>query len=55
MLDNPIEGCLEETFSTVISDLGKETVVDLKPGGRKIPVTDDNKVLTTLVDVGPID
>jgi DNA gyrase/topoisomerase IV subunit B len=44
MLDNSIDGVIEETFSTVLSDLGKETTVELKPGGKNIPVTDQNKV-----------
>ncbi|KAH8821030.1 hypothetical protein F5884DRAFT_840412 [Xylogone sp. PMI_703] len=43
MLDNPIEGILEQTFSTEDERFGVVTVEDLKPGGRDIEVTDENK------------
>ncbi|RFU29681.1 hypothetical protein B7463_g6676, partial [Scytalidium lignicola] len=43
MLDNPIEGVLEQTFSTEDERFGVITVEDLKPGGRDIDVTDENK------------
>ncbi|TVY60902.1 E3 ubiquitin-protein ligase RSP5 [Lachnellula suecica] len=43
MLDNPIEGVLEQTFSTEDERFGVVNVEDLKPGGRDIDVTDVNK------------
>ncbi|PBP18622.1 HECT-domain-containing protein [Diplocarpon rosae] len=43
MLDNPIEGILEQTFSTEDERFGQTTVEDLMPGGRDIEVTDANK------------
>jgi len=43
MLDNPIEGVLEQTFSTEDERFGVTQVEDLKPGGRDIDVTDANK------------
>ncbi|KAI1008144.1 E3 ubiquitin-protein ligase [Podosphaera aphanis] len=43
MLDNPIEGILEQTFSTEDERFGQMTIEDLKPGGRDIEVTDANK------------
>ena len=43
MLDNPIEGVLEQTFSTEDERFGVTNVEDLKPGGRDIDVTDVNK------------
>ncbi|TAQ90164.1 hypothetical protein B7494_g1478 [Chlorociboria aeruginascens] len=43
MLDNPIEGVLEQTFSTEDERFGVTNVEDLKPGGRDIDVTDANK------------
>jgi E3 ubiquitin-protein ligase NEDD4 len=43
MLDNPIEGVLEQTFSTEDERFGVTNVEDLKPGGRDIEVTDANK------------
>lgn len=43
MLDNPIEGVLDQTFSTEDERFGVVTVEDLKPGGRDIEVTDENK------------
>lgn len=43
MLDNPIEGVLEQTFSTEDERFGQTTIEDLKPGGRDIDVTDVNK------------
>lgn len=43
MLDNPIEGVLEQTFSTEDERFGQTTIEDLKPGGRDIEVTDGNK------------
>ena len=43
MLDNPIEGVLDQTFSTEDERFGVVNVEDLKPGGRDIEVTDLNK------------
>ncbi|RKF60978.1 E3 ubiquitin-protein ligase RSP5 [Erysiphe neolycopersici] len=43
MLDNPIEGVLEQTFSTEDERFGQTTIEDLMPGGRDIEVTDLNK------------
>lgn len=43
MLDNPIEGVLEQTFSTEDERFGVTNIEDLKPGGRDIEVTDENK------------
>lgn len=37
------DGILELTFSIEADVWGVQKVVDLKPGGRDIPVTDDNK------------
>ena len=43
MLDNSIEGVLEQTFSTEDERFGITQIEDLKPGGRDIDVTDENK------------
>lgn len=43
MLDNSIEGVLEQTFATEDERFGVTNVEDLKPGGRDIEVTDANK------------
>lgn len=43
MLDNPIEGVLDQTFSTEDERFGVTNVEDLKPEGRDIEVTDANK------------
>ncbi len=43
MLDNPIEGVLDQTFSTEDERFGETKIEDLKPGGRDIEVTDANK------------
>jgi len=34
---------LELFFSTTENSFGRNTVIDLKPGGRKLPVTEENK------------
>jgi E3 ubiquitin-protein ligase HUWE1 len=44
MLDNSIEGVVELTFSVEADEFGRVKVIDLKPEGRTIPVTDDNKL-----------
>lgn len=42
-LENDIEGVLDQTFSTEDERFGVITVEDLKPGGRDIAVTNENK------------
>lgn len=43
MLENDIDGVLDLTFSVEADDFGKTRVVDLKPDGSNIAVTNDNK------------
>ncbi|GAA5848398.1 hypothetical protein JCM8547_004503 [Rhodosporidiobolus lusitaniae] len=43
MLDNDITDVLEETFSIEDDRFGETVTIDLKPGGRDIEVTNDNK------------
>lgn len=43
MLDNPIEGIMEESFSAIEDKFGEMITVELKPGGEHIEVTDENK------------
>ncbi|WFD32862.1 HECT-type E3 ubiquitin transferase [Malassezia sp. CBS 17886] len=43
MLDNPIEGIMEETFSAMEDKFGEMITVELKPGGEEVEVNDDNK------------
>jgi hypothetical protein len=43
MKSNDITGVLDLTFSLDISEFGKTKVVDLKPDGQQIEVTEDNK------------
>ncbi|KAF9206640.1 hypothetical protein BGZ49_002096 [Haplosporangium sp. Z 27] len=43
MLENDITDIVEETFSVVTDDFGNNKIVDLKPNGRNIPVTEENK------------
>ncbi|KAN0066446.1 hypothetical protein ACQY0O_000540 [Thecaphora frezii] len=43
MLDNSIEGVVEETFTAVEDKFGEMVTVELKPGGEEIEVTDENK------------
>eukprot|EP00929_Paragymnodinium_shiwhaense_P022219 TRINITY_DN14246_c0_g1_i4.p1 TRINITY_DN14246_c0_g1~~TRINITY_DN14246_c0_g1_i4.p1 ORF type:complete len:4294 (+),score=1135.69 TRINITY_DN14246_c0_g1_i4:102-12983(+) len=44
MLDNSIEGVLGHlTFTAESEEFGKVKTVELKPNGRSIPVTDENK------------
>ncbi|CAJ1438796.1 unnamed protein product [Effrenium voratum] len=43
MLDHDISGIIELTFSAESDELGQMKVVDLKPNGRNLPVTNDNK------------
>lgn len=41
--ENDITGVLENTFSTEDEIFGETVTVDLKPNGRNIEVTNDNK------------
>ncbi|WFD28892.1 HECT-type E3 ubiquitin transferase [Malassezia nana] len=43
MLDNPIAGVMEETFSTMEDKFGEMVTIELTPGGEHIEVTDENK------------
>lgn len=43
MLNNPIEGIVEETFSAMEDKFGELITIELKPHGEEIPVTDENK------------
>ena len=43
MLDNDITDILDETFSIDDEQFGDIKTVDLKPDGRNIPVTNENK------------
>lgn len=43
MLDNDITDIITETFSLETDDFGKTNIIDLKPDGRNIPVTEENK------------
>lgn len=42
-LDNDITDILDQTFSLEDEQFGETKTIDLKPGGRDIPVTNDNK------------
>lgn len=43
MLENDITDIITETFSIDADDYGEQKVIDLKPDGRNIPVTEENK------------
>ncbi|KAF9951518.1 hypothetical protein BGZ72_006995 [Mortierella alpina] len=43
MLENDITDIVDETFSVETDDFGTMKTVDLKPNGRNIPVTEENK------------
>lgn len=43
ILQNDITDVLDLTFSTEIDEFGKKQTIDLKPNGRNIPVTEENK------------
>eukprot|EP01054_Gregarina_sp_Poly1_P003458 Gregarina_sp_Poly_1__3457@NODE_1_length_32023_cov_193_025347_g0_i0_p1_GENE_NODE_1_length_32023_cov_193_025347_g0_i0NODE_1_length_32023_cov_193_025347_g0_i0_p1_ORF_typecomplete_len5828_score1014_55HECT/PF00632_25/2_6e107DUF913/PF06025_12/3_4e26DUF908/PF06012_12/5_3e26UBA/PF00627_31/1_9e06UBA/PF00627_31/1_3e04UBM/PF14377_6/1_4e04UBM/PF14377_6/0_86UBM/PF14377_6/21UBM/PF14377_6/1_5e05UBM/PF14377_6/3e02UBM/PF14377_6/4_6e03DUF3525/PF12039_8/0_24_NODE_1_length_32023_cov_193_025347_g0_i08217565 len=44
ILEHPVDSLgLDLTFTTDVDEFGKTTVVELKPGGASIPVTDENK------------
>jgi hypothetical protein len=47
MLENNIDSIFELTFSIEADDFGSTRIVDLKPGGQEIPVTNKNKRSTT--------
>ncbi|KAF9887495.1 hypothetical protein FE257_010212 [Aspergillus nanangensis] len=42
-LENDIEGIVEPTFAVEDEKFGERQTIDLKPGGRDIAVTDENK------------
>lgn len=44
MLNNDITGVLDLTFSVDAEDFGVQKTIELKPGGKDIPVTEENKV-----------
>ena len=41
--ENDIEGVIEPTFSTEDESFGEIQTIDLKPNGRNIEVTNENK------------
>ena len=41
--ENDITGVIEPTFSTEDESFGEVQTIDLKPNGRNIEVTNDNK------------
>ncbi|KAF8948924.1 hypothetical protein BGZ47_001133 [Haplosporangium gracile] len=43
MLENDITDIVDETFSVETDDFGNKKTVDLKPNGRNIPLTEENK------------
>lgn len=43
MLENDITDIITETLSIEAEDYGEQKIIDLKPGGRDIPVTEENK------------
>jgi E3 ubiquitin-protein ligase HUWE1 len=43
MLEHDITDIITETFSIEAEDYGEQKIIDLKPGGRDIPVTEENK------------
>jgi len=42
-LENDITDILDQTFSIEDEQFGETKTIDLKPGGRDIPVTNENK------------
>ncbi|KAJ3118397.1 hypothetical protein HDU96_001915 [Phlyctochytrium bullatum] len=44
MLQNDITDVFDLTFSTEVDEFGRSKILDLKPGGRNIAVTEENKV-----------
>lgn len=43
MLENDCTGILDYTMSAEYDEFGKQTIIDLIPDGRNIPVTEENK------------
>jgi E3 ubiquitin-protein ligase HUWE1 len=43
MLENDIEGIIDLDFSMEVEEFGTKKVIDLKPNGASIPVTNENK------------
>ncbi|KAJ3202357.1 hypothetical protein HDU67_000611 [Dinochytrium kinnereticum] len=43
MLQNDITDVFDLTFSTEVDEFGRKKILDLKPNGRNIPVTEENK------------
>ncbi|THH19668.1 hypothetical protein EUX98_g8727 [Antrodiella citrinella] len=43
LLNNDVTDILDETFSVTEEHLGKQVTLDLKPGGRHVELTEDNK------------
>ncbi|KAJ9106012.1 hypothetical protein QFC19_003348 [Naganishia cerealis] len=43
MLENDITNVIDDTFSTTEERFGEMVEIDLKPGGRDVPVTEENK------------
>ncbi|KAJ1976936.1 E3 ubiquitin-protein ligase tom1 [Dimargaris xerosporica] len=43
MLEHDITDVFDLTFSLEVEEFGKESTVELKPGGSEIPVTEENK------------
>ncbi|KAL5526560.1 hypothetical protein ACEPAF_8284 [Sanghuangporus sanghuang] len=43
MLENSIEGVIDETFTTAEERFGEMVTIELKLGGADVPVTDENK------------
>jgi E3 ubiquitin-protein ligase HUWE1 len=43
ILENDITDIIDETFSTEFEEFGQQHIVDLKPNGRNVQVTEENK------------
>lgn len=43
MLENDITDIITETFSIEANDYGDKKIIDLKPNGRNVAVTEENK------------
>ena len=41
--ENDITDVIDETFTTTEDRFGELVTIDLKPGGKDIPVTEENK------------
>lgn len=44
MLQNDITDVIDQTFAVEADDFGQMKIIDLVPGGRDIPVTQENKI-----------